>query len=481
MLQALQFYPPRACYATGARIIHNPRMYSRGGAYPPGPKGAVPFQNLLSFVREPLAFLSGAARAYGDIAYFGGATQKFYLLNHPDYIRDVLVTHNTTFMKGRGLQRAKLLLGEGLLTSEPPLHRRQRRLAQPAFHKQRVGAYGSLMVDYALRMGRERWQHGRTLDAAQEMMHLTLAVVGKTLFGTETEAEADEVRAALSAVMVSFRRMLLPFTELLDRLPLPSRRRFERARASLDAIIFRIIEERRRGGEDRGDLLSMLLHAQDDEGDGRGMTDEQLRDEALTIFLAGHETTANALTWTWYLLSQNHEVEARLHAELDEVLEGRPPTAEDLPRLIYTEMVLAESMRLYPPAWILGRRALKDYEVGGYRLPAGALVLMSQYVTHRDPRFYPEPERFDPERFAPEAKAARPQFAYFPFGGGPRRCIGEGFAWMEGVLVLAALAREWRLRLVPGHPVELHPVVTLRPKHGMLMTLERRAASLQTG
>ncbi|HEX8687207.1 MAG TPA: cytochrome P450, partial [Pyrinomonadaceae bacterium] len=266
-------------------------MSTRGGAYPPGPKGALPFLNLLSFVRDPLNFLSGAARAYGDIAYFGGATQKFYLLNHPDYIRDVLVTHNTTFMKGRGLQRAKLLLGEGLLTSEPPLHRRQRRLAQPAFHKQRVGAYASLMVDYAVRTGRERWQHGQTLDAAQEMMHLTLAVVGKTLFGTETEAEAEEVREALSAVMVSFRRLLLPFTELLDRLPLPSRRRFEKARASLDAVIFRIIDERRRGGEDRGDLLSMLLQAQDEEADGAGMTDKQLRDELMTLFLAGHETT----------------------------------------------------------------------------------------------------------------------------------------------------------------------------------------------
>jgi len=452
-------------------------MSTRGGANPPGPKGAFPFRHLLSFTRSPLDFLSGAARAYGDISYFGGATQKFYLLNHPDYIRDVLVTHNANFMKGRGLQRAKLLLGEGLLTSEPPLHRRQRRLAQPAFHKQRVGAYASLMVDYALRMGRERWADGRTLDVAQEMMHLTLAVVGKTLFGTETEAEADEVREAISGVMVSFRRLLLPFSELLDHLPLPSRRRFWQARAGLDAVVFRIIDERRRSGEDRGDLLSMLLRAQDEEGDGAGMTDEQLRDEAMTIFLAGHETTANALTWTWYLLSQNPEAERRLHAELEEVLGGRPPTAEDLPRLVYAEQVLSESMRLYPPAWIIGRRALKDYEVGGYRLPEGALVLLSQFVTHRDPRFFPDPLRFDPERWTPEAKATRPQFAYFPFGGGPRRCIGEGFAWMEGVLILAALAQNWRLRLVAGHPVELHPVITLRPRHGMLMTLERRGGS----
>ncbi|MBV8859191.1 MAG: cytochrome P450 [Acidobacteria bacterium] len=445
--------------------------------YPPGPKGVLPGLQFLSFTRDPLGFLTGVARGYGDVAYFGGMPDDFYLLNHPDYIKDVLVTRNASFMKGRGLQRAKRLLGEGLLTSEPPLHRRQRRLAQPAFHKQRINAYASLMVNDALKLERERWRDGRTLDVAQEMMRLTLAIVGRTLFGTETEAEAEEVRDALSASMASFGRFMLPFAELLSRLPLPANKRFEQSRARLDRIIYRIIEERRASGEDRGDLLSMLLKAQDEEGDGGMMTDEQLRDEAMTIFLAGHETTANALAWTWYLLSQNPEVEARLHAELTEVLSGRPPTAEDLPRLRYTEMVFAESMRLYPPAWILGRRALEDYEVGGYSIPRGALVILSPYIMHRDPRFWPEPERFDPERFTPEAKASRPQFSYFPFGGGPRRCIGEGFAWMEGVLVVAALAQRWRLRLVPGQRVEPRPMVTLRPRRGVLMTAERREVS----
>jgi cytochrome P450 len=387
----------------------------------------------------------------------------------------VLVTHNGNFMKGRGLQRAKRLLGEGLLTSEPPLHRRQRRLAQPAFHKQRIAAYASLMVDYTLRLQSERWRDGETLDIAQEMMHLTLAIVGKTLFDTETEQEAEEVREALSATMQSFTRFMLPYAELLDRLPLPSTRRFRQARARLDAVIYRIINERRASGTDHGDLLSMLLLAQDEEGDGTGMTDEQLRDEAMTIFLAGHETTANALSWTWYLLSQNPEAEAKLHAEVDALLCDRTPTAEDLPRLPFTEKVLAEAMRLYPPAWILGRRALGDYEVGGYRIPAGSIIIMSQYVMHRDERYFPDPARFDPERWTPEAKAARPQFSYFPFGGGPRRCIGEGFAWMEGILVLATLARSWRMRLLPAHQVETQPVVTLRPKHGMRMILERRA------
>ncbi|MFL6332591.1 MAG: cytochrome P450 [Pyrinomonadaceae bacterium] len=444
--------------------------------YPPGPKGALPGLQFLSFTRDPLGFLTGVARRYGDVVYFGGMSDDFYLLNHPDYVKDVLVTHNASFMKGRGLQRAKRLLGEGLLTSEPPLHRRQRRLAQPAFHKQRVGAYASLMVDYALKLERERWQDGRTLDAAQEMMHLTLAIVGRTLFGTETEAEAEEVREALSASMASFARFMMPFAELLGRLPLPANRRFEQSRARLDRIIYRVIEERRASGEDRGDLLSMLLNAQDEEGDRTGMTDEQLRDEAMTIFLAGHETTANALAWTWYLLSQNPEAEARLHRELEEVLAGRPPAAEDLPRLRYTEMIFTESMRLYPPAWILGRRALEDYEVGGHRIPRGALVILSPYVMHRDPRFFPDPERFDPERWTPEARAARPQFSYFPFGGGPRRCIGEGFAWMEGVLVIATLAQRWRLRLAPGQRIEPQPGVTLRPRRGVLMTPERREA-----
>jgi cytochrome P450 len=442
--------------------------------YPPGPKGALPGLQFLSFTRDPLGFLTGAARRYGDVVYFDGLSDDFYLLNHPEYVKDVLVTHNASFMKGRGLQRAKRLLGEGLLTSEPPLHRRQRRLAQPAFHKQRVGAYASLMVEYAIKLERERWQEGRALDAAQEMMHLTLAIVGRTLFGTETEAEAEEVREALSASMASFARFMMPFAEMLGRLPLPANRRFEQSRARLDRIIYRIIEERRASGEDRGDLLSMLLNAQDEEGDGRGMTDEQLRDEAMTIFLAGHETTANALAWTWYLLSQNPEAEATLHAELEEVLAGRPPTAEDLPRLRYTEMVFTESMRLYPPAWILGRRALEDYEVGGHRIPRGALVILSPYVMHRDPRYFHDPERFDPERWTPEARAARPQFSYFPFGGGPRRCIGEGFAWMEGVLVIATLAQRWRLRLAPGQRVEPQPGVTLRPRRGVLMTPERR-------
>jgi cytochrome P450 len=440
----------------------------------PGPRAFWPVGHVVQFRRDPLALLARVAREYGDVARFNAATQTVYVLNHPDHIRDLLVTHHARFKKGRALQRAKRLLGEGLLTSEADFWRRQRRLAQPAFHRQRVNAYAETMVAYAEKTS-ARWRDGVTLDVADEMMRLTLAVVGKTLFDAEVESDADEVGAALTEVMSLFGYLMLPFSELLEKLPLPPRRRFERARARLDRVIYRIIEERRREGRDRGDLLSTLLHAVDEEGDRTGMTDEQLRDEAMTIFLAGHETTANALAWTWYLLSQNPEAEARLHAELEEVLEGRPPAAEDYARLRYTEMVVAEAMRLYPPAWALGRLALEDHEVGGYLIPRGSLVLVSQYVMHRDPRFWPEPGRFDPERFTPEAKAARPQFAYFPFGGGPRRCIGEGFAWMEAVLILAALARRWRLRLPPGTHVPTEPRITLRPgKGGIPMRLEER-------
>jgi cytochrome P450 len=327
------------------------------------------------------------------------------------------------------------------------------------------------MTTYAARTA-SRWHDGETLDISQEMMRLTLAIVGKTLFDADVEAEADEIGAALTAVMELFDYLLMPFSELLEKLPLPHARRFRKAKERLDETIYRIIEERRRSREDRGDLLSMLLSARDEEGDGSQMSDLQVRDEVMTLFLAGHETTANALTWTWYLLSQNPEVERKLHEEIDAVLEGRAPTFEDVPRLRYTEMVLAESMRLYPPAWAIGRLALHDHEVGDYMIPAKSLVLLSPYVTHRDARFFPEPERFDPERWTEEAREARPQFSYFPFGGGPRRCIGEGFAWMEGVLLIATLAGRWRMRLVPNHRAEPLPVITLRPKYGMRMTVK---------
>ncbi len=439
-----------------------------------GPKG-IPFVgNLFEFRRDPLGFLLSAAETYGDVAYFRLGPQGVYLVNNPDYIRDILVNHSQNFVKSRGLELAKRFLGEGLLTSEGEFHLRQRRLVQPAFHRQRIASYAAVMAEYSAWI-QQSWQDGATLDISQEMMRLTLAVVGKTLFDADVEAEACEIGQALTGVMQLFERVTNPFSELLDKLPLPSNRRFQRARERLDATIYRIINERRAGGEDRGDLLSTLLLAQDEEGDGGRMTNLQVRDEAMTLFLAGHETTANALTWSWYLISRHPEVEAKLHAEVDSVLCGRLPTVEDVARLRYTEMVLAESMRLYPPAWTIGRRALADYSIHGLRVPARSVLLMSPYVMHRDPRYFPDPLRFDPERWIPQARESRPKFSYFPFGGGPRVCIGESFAWMEGVIVLATLARRCRLQLVPGHPIVPQPLITLRPKYGMRMRVHLRA------
>lgn len=427
---------------------------------------------LLQYRRGPLVFFQKLAQ-YGDISYFKLGPQEVFFLNHPDLIKEVLVTNNDNFMKGLALQRAKRLLGEGMLTSEGEFHRRQRRLAQPAFHRARIASYAAVMTDYAARL-RERWRDGATLDISEEMMNLTLAIVGKTLFDADVVSDSKDVGAAMNVALDLFNTITIPFFNLLQKLPLPQVRRFDAAKAKLDAIIYRLIEERRAAGKDRGDLLSMLLLAQDEEGDGDGMTDEQLRDEAMTIFLAGHETTANMLTWTWYLLSQNPDAETKLHAEIDEVLGARLPTFADVPRLRYTEMVLAESMRLYPPAWAVGRLSLGDCEIGGYPVPKRSLVLMSQYVMHRDARYFPDPLRFNPQRWTATARQSRPPFSYFPFGGGPRRCIGEGFAWMEGTLLTATLAQQWQMRLVPNHLVALRPVITLRPKYGMRMTVTRR-------
>jgi cytochrome P450 len=441
--------------------------------YAPGPKSGLPGDQLVAISRDPLKFLMKVAREYPDVAHFKLGPQHTFLLSNPDYIQNVLVAHDWNFLKGRGLQRAKKVLGKGLLTSEGNFHRRQRRLSQPAFHRQRIAAYAATMAEYTARR-REQWKEGETREIAQEMMSLTLAIVAKTLFDADVETEAREIGRALGEVLEMFSTFSSPLTEVLDKLPLPKNRRVQQAKLRLDETIYRIIEERRAASEDRGDLLSMLMLAQDTENDGGGMSDEQLRDEVMTLFLAGHETTANALTWTWYLLSQHPEAESRMHAEIDRVLEGRLPTVEDVERLSYTEMVLTESMRLYPPVWVMGRRAVSGYKVGKYYVPARSIILLSQYVVHHDERYYGEPEKFDPERWTPEARAARPKYSYFPFGGGPRMCIGEQFAWMEGILLIATIAQQWKMRLAPGHPIKLQPLITLRPKHGMRMIIERR-------
>ena len=440
---------------------------------PPGPKGLPIFGSLFDFFSDMLGFMSRAAKVYGDVVYFRLFRQRAFLLNHPDLIKDVLVTHNRNFTKSRALERSKIILGNGLITSEGDYHLRQRRLAQPAFHQGQISNYAKVMIDYASKLSAQ-WQDGETIDLHIEMMGLTLKIVTKSLYDTEVESETEEISNAVSVVMGMFRRLLFPFSEYLDKLPLPGTIRFQKAREVLDKIVYRIIELRRRSSEDRGDLLSMFLTAQDEEGDHSGMTDLQVRDEVMTLFLAGHETVANALTWTFYLISQYPETEKKLLKELTDVLGNGLPSPEDADNLKYTRMVLTESMRLYPPVWTMARRAINDYKVREYLIPSKSVIFFSQYLIHRDLRFYNEPNLFIPERWTKDNENSRPQYSYFPFGGGPRRCIGEHFAWMEGILVLATLIKKWKMRLAPGQRVDINPLITLRPKFGLKMILEKR-------
>ena len=448
-------------------------LEGKKAARPPGPRARIPLGHLFVFRRDVIGFLARLAKDYGDVAAFRIGPMHLCLVSRPDLVRDILTTHHQAFVKGRPLEMAKHLLGEGLLTSEGELHKRQRRMIQPMFHRERIQAYGKVMTMHADRLGRS-WRHGETVDVFQEMMRLALAIAGKTMFDSDVEADATEVGEALTDAMRLFGRVAVPFSELLLKLPLPSTLRFRRAKARLDAIIYRLISRRRLSEEEHGDLLSLLLAARDDEADGAMMTDTQVRDEALIFFLAAHDTTALTLTWTWYLLSQYPRVAAALHDELDTVLGGRLPEVSDLARLRYANMVFAEALRLYPPGYVLARRALTEYPIDQYVVPKGTLILMSPYLMHRDPRYYAAPELFDPLRWESGDRADRPKLAYFPFGGGPRVCIGESFALMEGTLVLSTLAQHWGMRLVPGHPVELLPLLNLRPKHGMRMIVERR-------
>lgn len=422
--------------------------------------------------RDRIEFLTAQSKL-GDVTTFRMGPARIYFINHPELIRDVLVVNAHKFIKGRALQRARRLLGKGLLTSEHDFHLRQRRMMQPAFHRQRIADYARAMIDYSELMSND-WSDGEVRDIDREMMRLTLRIVGKTLFDSDVESEAASVGEAMETVIGMFNFLLLPFSEVLEKFPLPQNRRFNHARKTLDDIIYNIINERRASGEDRGDLLSMLLLAQD-EDDGTTMTDEQVRDEAMTLFLAGHETTANALTWTWYLLSENPEVEAKFHAELDTVLDGRLPMLDDIAQLKYTEHILAESMRLYPPAWAVGRLCIEDHELGGYEIPAGSTILSSQFVLQHDERFWPDANKFIPERWQIQSiKEAGQKNIYYPFGGGVRRCIGESFAWTEGILVLATLTRKWKLRLAPSQRIGLKPLITLRPMYGMKMKIVAR-------
>jgi cytochrome P450 len=427
--------------------------------------------------RDPLAVMSGLHRRYGDLVHFRIGPQRVFVVLRADLIREVLVRHQKSFKKGPGFEAARIVLGDGLLTSEGDFHLRQRRMLQPAFHRRRVAAYGDIMVEEAVRVG-AAWEDGGERDVAVDMSGLALRVVSRALFGAELDDDARAIGRAVTEVGEFFDYLTIALLPVLLRTPLPRVRRFRRGIGDLEAATARVIAARRAGAaEDDGDLLSILLAARDVEGDGTGMSDEQVRDEALTLITAGHETTANGLTWTWHMLAQHPAAEERFHAELRDVLGGRSPGVADATALEYTEAVLLESMRLYPPAWGIERRAVQDQEIGGYVIPAGAAVLMPTFVANRDPRVYPDPLAFDPQRFLGPEAAARPDWAYPLFGAGTRKCIGVGFAMLEAVLVLAELGQRYRLRPASGRDVVPQARVSLRPRDGLWMQPEARAAA----
>jgi cytochrome P450 len=420
--------------------------------------------------RSPLDFFSELKRDFGDAARFKLFNERFLLFSNPALVNEVLVTKQHSFRKGKALEGARVFLGNSLLVSEGEEHTRQRRLIQPAFHRGRIAGYAQIMAEKAREWTAAR-HAGEEIDLAVEMNRLTLAVVAATLFGSEVDAEAHDIAESLTVVIENFNRMLLPLWKYLRRLPTTENRRLHEAHKRLDATIYRLISQRRKEGADHGDLLSMLLAAEDAENPQKRLTDIEVRDQAMTLFLAGHETTANALAWTWHLLSKHEVVRAKMKAEIDAALgPDRIPGLEDTARLPYTTAVFSESMRLYPPVWVVGRRALEDVTIGDYEVPRHTIVITSQYIIHRDERYWPNPTEFQPERWLDEtARESRPKFAYFPFGGGARICIGDAFAWTEGVLILAVMARRWRFETAPGHVEGINPTVTLRPKHGLIM------------
>lgn len=444
---------------------------------PPGPQGRPPLDDLRALQRGPHEFVLQVARTYGTVVRYPVGPLAVYLVAHPEHVKHVLQDNHKNYSKDTfQYNLLGTITGDGLLTSDGDFWLRQRRLSQPAFHRQRIAGFGAMMVEATETM-LLRWEgcaaRGEPIDAAAEMMHVALQIVGKALFSIEIGDRADALAQATLAVLDHIVGRARTFGIVPTWLPTAGNRRFKAAMHVLEGVVASTIAARRRGATQSDDLLGMLMGASDPET-GESMTDWQLRDEAMTMLIAGHETVASALAWTWHLLAESPDVEGRLHAELARELGGRPPAVDDLPRLRFTEMVFQEALRLYPPAWIISRKALGDDEIGGYRVPAGALVVTSPYATHRLAEFWEEPDAFRPERFVPEGAAGRPKFAFYPFGGGPRLCIGNQFALVEAALVIATAAQRFRLRTVPGHPIEVEPGVTLRPKHGLLMKLERR-------
>ncbi|MFY9610871.1 MAG: cytochrome P450 [Blastocatellia bacterium] len=454
-------------------------MTNNGSARPaPTLRGSLLFGNMTVLQRDPLRFNPQVTNQLGHVVRVRAFPGIYlYLVTHPKDVEHVLQTNQHNYRKpDLFFKPVSLLAGKGILTSEGDFWLHQRRLIQPAFHRSKLATLVDLMAESAQSAAKDLSAHAKqnpTIDVSYEMMRLTLKVVSVALFSTDISSDADRLGHAVRETFEHVSYRMNHALSLPVSVPTRRNRRFKEAKRLLDEMVFGVIDERRRTAEDNGDLLSMLLAARD-EDTGERMSDQQLRDEVMTLILAGHETTGAALSWTWYLLSQNPEARTRLHAELDQVLNGRPPGLDDLDRLPYTRMVFAESMRLYPPAWGLPREAIGDDTLGGYHIPAGSLVNLSQWVTQRHPDFWEKPEQFDPERFTPERSEGRPRYAYFPFGGGARQCIGNNFALMEAHLAVATLAQRFTLDLVPGHPVEPDPTFTLRPRHGMLMTIKER-------
>jgi cytochrome P450 len=438
--------------------------------FPPGPNGLGSVLANLSGIRnDPLGFFGGLIERHGDVSCARMPIGPLYLLNHPDLARRVLQERPQLYRKGIDFERMKPLLGEGLVTSEDATWKRQRRLIQPSFHKARLQSLGALMVEEAQRVDTQLEAQTGAVDLHAAMMKLTLVIVGRALFGTNLGADAETIGRSLDTVLTSFARRNRSLMALLPLwLPLPTHVRFRRARTELERIVYALIAARRHESGPRDDLLAAMMQAVDEE-DGSGMTDRELRDETMTLLLAGHETTANALTWTFMLLAKHPETEQRLREEIATVLRGAPPTTDDLPRLPWLNQVVQEAMRLYPPAWAVTRKAVGEDVVRSYPVRPGTLVILCPYFVHRHPDFWSDAERFDPERFAPDQVAARPKFAYFPFGGGPRQCIGNHFAMMEAILILATLLQHRRYALAPGQQIEPNASITLRPQRGLWM------------
>ncbi|HXW62893.1 MAG TPA: cytochrome P450 [Candidatus Acidoferrales bacterium] len=447
---------------------------ARRSPFPPGPKGWPLVGMALTLRRDPLEGMRVIAREYGDIVRFHVMGQERILLNYPDWINQVLVIQHNKFHKSELTRRVTVrMLGQGLLISEGEFWRRQRRLAQPAFHRSRVNDYAATMLELT-ESHLHSWRDGEERNIGLEMTALTLAIAVRTLFGATLPEQARGVGRAMTFLMrYSLRRQRLPF-RIPETWPTPNNLRANRELAFIDSLVYRIISERQAEGNqnNHSDLLALLMGAMDE--DGTQMTPQQLHDETMTLFLAGHETTAQMLTWTWYALSQNPVVQARLEEELRGVLGARPMEAADVPRLPYMHAVMNEILRLYPPAYIMAREVIEPCEIGGYTLRPSSTIIFSQWVMQRDPRFYDDPEAFRPERWLDGLADRLPPGAYFPFGDGPRRCIGQGFAMLEAAVVIATLARRFRLHLAPSRPVVPEPLVTLRPRHGIQMTLHAR-------